>query len=121
MARTKRGNGRRGGTLRIRGSRRGKCPRPGRDPRTGKATKYLGHRVPDVAGAGLDSPREFRGIKNAILRDYKSGCISKRTARGRLLLLYRLTYPSHNRKARKISPRTREALRREIRRALERL
>lgn len=97
--------------LRLRGSRRGRCPGPRRNHRTGRVTKYLGHRVPDIGGAGLDSPREFRAIKNAVLQDYRNGCISMSTARGRLLLLYRLTYPSHNSKARNISPRTREALR----------
>ncbi len=107
--------------LRLRGSRRGRCPRPRRNPRTGRVTKYLGHRVPDIGGAGLDSPKEFRAIKNAILRDYRSGCISRGTARGGLLLLYRLTYPKHNSKASGISPRTRETLRKEIRDALRRI
>ena len=101
--------------------RRGSCPLPKVNPRTGRVTKYLGHRVPDVAGAGLDSPREFRQILKNIVRDYKSGCISRATARGRLLLLYRLTYPSKNQKIRKLSPRTRQELRAEIRRAMERL
>ncbi len=101
--------------------RRGSCPLPKVNPRTGRVTKYLGHRVRDVKGAGLDSPREFRGILRNILNDYRRGCISRRTAIGRLLLLYRLTYPSRNRRASRISPRVREELRAEIRRAMERL
>ena len=100
--------------------RRGKsCPLPRRNPMTGRKTKYLGHRVRDVGGAGLDSPQEFRGILRDILRDYRRGCISEGTARGRLLLLYRLTYPSKNRKARRISPRTRRRLRAMIKQAME--
>lgn len=101
--------------------RRGACPLPKVNPRTRRRTKYLGHRVRDVRGAGLDSPSEFRGILRDILRDYRRGCISEATARGRLLLLYRLTFPRHNRKARRISARTRQRLRREILRAMERL
>ena len=101
--------------------RRAACPSSGTDPRTGRRTKYLGHRVRDVRGAGLDSPREFRGILRAIIRDYRSGCISRKTARGRLLLLYRLTFPSHNRKASRISSAVRRELREEILRALRRL
>lgn len=101
--------------------KRGSCPLPRVNPRTGRVTKYLGHRVPDVAGAGLDSPKEFRQILKGIMRDYRTGCISRATARGRLLLLYRLTYPSKNRKVQKLSPRARQELRAEIRRALEKL
>ncbi len=99
----------------------GGCPLPRVNPRTGRRTKYLGHRVRDVRGAGLDSPEEFRGILRGIVRDYRSGCISKRTARGRLLLLYRLTYPSRNRKAAKIPASARRELRSEIREAMRRL
>lgn len=103
------------------GSKRGSCPLPGVNPRTGRAAKYLGHRVRDVGGPGLDSPSEFRGILRAVLRDYRRGCISGETARGRLLLLYRLTYPRHNRGAAKIPAAARRRLRREILGALRRL
>ena len=106
---------------RRRRRRRTVCTRDGVDPRTGRRTKYLGHRVRDVRSAGLDSPQEFRGILRAIIRDYKFGCISRKTARGRLLLLYRLTFPSHNRKASRISSAVRRELREEILRALRRL
>ena len=91
------------------------------NPRTGRRTKYLGHRVPDVRGAGLDSPSEFRRIKQEILEDYREGRIRKNTARGRLLLLLRLTYVKHNRNARNISPDTRRELRKEIREAMSQL
>ena len=89
--------------------------------------KYLGPGcasppcVRDVGRKGLDSPREYEAILRRIVQDYRKGRISGRTARGRLLLLLRLTYPSHNRKAARISPATRRRLREEIRRALERL
>ncbi len=82
---------------------------------------YLGRRVRDVGKEGLDKPKEFRGIKKAILRDYKTGKISKKKARGRLLLLLRLTYIENNSKVRKISPKTRKRLREEIREAMRRL
>lgn len=102
-------------------SKRGSCPLPRVNPRTGRVTKYLGHRVKDVKGAGLDSPEEYRGILREILRDYRAGCISERTACGRLLLLYRLTFPEHNSKASRIPAKVRQELRREIKRAMERL
>ena len=104
-----------------RSGRAGRCPRPRVNPRTGTKTKYLGHRVPDVAGPGLDHPSEYRGILREILRDYRSGCISRETAVGRLRLLLRLTYPSRNRKAARIPAEERRRLREEIRRALQRI
>jgi len=103
------------------GAGRGRCPGPRVNPRTGTKTKYLGHRVPDVAGPGLDHPSEFRGIIREILRDYSGGCISRRTALGRLKLLYRLTHPSRNRKASRIPSGARRRLREEIKRAMERI
>ena len=80
--------------------------------------KYLGKRVRDTGLKGLDRPREYRDIMKAILDDARKGRIKRSTARGRLLLLYKLTYPEHNSKARGISSRTRERLRREIRRVM---
>lgn len=82
---------------------------------------YLGKRVPDVGKPGLDRPSEFRRIERAIVRDYKSGKISKQKARGRLLLLYRLTDPRKNSKVRGWSPRTRQSVRVEIRQAMRSL
>jgi len=75
--------------------------------------KYLGKKVQDIPPKGLTSPKEVRGILRAILRDYRSGRISWQTARGRLLLLYRLTYAKHNKNLR-ASRRTRALLREEI-------
>lgn len=58
-----------------------------RDPRTGRRTVYLGHRVRDTGRPGLDNPKEVEGITKAILDDYKKGRISYRTAMSRLNLL----------------------------------
>ncbi len=58
-----------------------------RDPRTGRRTVYLGHRVKDTGKPGLDNPKEVKGITNAVIEDYKSGRISYRTAMSRLNLL----------------------------------
>ena len=82
---------------------------------------YLGKRVPDVGKPGLDRPSEFRKIERAIVRDYKSGRISKRKARGRLLLLYRLTDPRKNSNVKDWSPRTRKSVRSDIRKAMRSL
>jgi len=79
--------------------------------------KYLGKKVRDIPPRGLTSPKEVRGILKAILRDYRSGRISAKKARGRLLLLYRLTYASKNSKLR-ASRRTRVILRNEIKHAM---
>ena len=95
--------------------------------RSAKRNKYLGRGcknppcVRDIGRRGLDSPREFRGIMRRILRDYRAGRISRRTARGRLLLLYRLTYPRHNRKVSRMSARARRRIRDEIRRAMRKV
>ena len=67
-------------------------------PSARKRYKYLGKRVRDVGKPGLDQPREFLGILRSIIKDYKEGVISYMKARGRLLLLYRLTMPEKNRK-----------------------
>ena len=57
------------------------------NPRTGRKTVYLGHRVPDTGKPGLDSAKEAKAIARAILRDYREGRIDKRTATSRLNLL----------------------------------
>jgi len=84
-----------------------------------KRYKYLGKRVKDVGKKGLDKISEYRGILRAIIKDLKSGKISKKTARGRLLLLYRLTFPSKNKKIRGVSKTTLKRLRSEIRNAMK--
>jgi hypothetical protein len=86
-----------------------------------RRNKYLGRRVRDTGLKGLDQPREYRGIIKAILEDARRGRISRKTAMGRLLLLYKLTYPEHNSKASRIPAGTRDRLRSEIKRAMRRL
>ncbi|MFA4641217.1 hypothetical protein [Pyrococcus kukulkanii] len=83
--------------------------------------KYLGKRVRDIGKKGLDRPSEFRAIMKAIVRDYRKRRISKQTAKGRLLLLYRLTFKKNNKKLKNVSVKTLSRLRREIREAMSRL
>ena len=71
---------------RSKSSSRHKRP-PRKNPRTGRPTWYLGHRVPDTKHAGLDNPREVRGIVREILEDYQKGRIPYRTAMSRLNIL----------------------------------
>jgi len=69
---------------------------------------YLGKRVPDIKQKGnLDALKELKGIRDAIVSDYKRGRISQRTAQGRMLLLYRIAkvdkdFEGRRRKALKI-------------------
>jgi len=65
--------------------------------------KYLGKKVRDVGMRGLDTLREFYGIARAIVRDYKAKRIKRKTAMGRLLLLYRLTFKKNNSKIKHLS------------------
>ena len=83
-----------------------------------KRNVYLGRRVRDIGRPGLDRPSEFREIADAILRDYKAGRISAATARGRLLLLLRNTYVKHNSKVKGWSRKTRESIRKYIRKLM---
>jgi hypothetical protein len=83
--------------------------------------KYLGKRVKDTGLKGLDKPREFRGIARAIVRDFRKGKIGEKTARGRLLLLLRLSKPKNNSKVRGWSPRTRVMVQNYIRRMMRSL
>jgi len=48
---------------------------------------YLGKRVRDTGKKGLDNLSEVRGIRNAIISDYKRGRIPKRKATRRMNLL----------------------------------
>ncbi|WP_290597700.1 MULTISPECIES: hypothetical protein [unclassified Archaeoglobus] len=86
-----------------------------------KRNVYLGKRVKDVGMEGLDDPREFKGIMRAIENDLKNRRISIQEARGRLLLLYRLTDPSKNSKVRNWSNKTRSQIQQEIRRKMSQL
>ncbi len=51
---------------------------------------YLGKRVKDIGRKGLDHPKEYYGIRKAIVSDVRKGRISRKKGRGRLLLLYHL-------------------------------
>ncbi len=63
------------------------------NPRTGRKTVYLGHRVKDTGKPGLDNLKEVEGIAKAILRDYKAGRIDKKTASGRFAELRNRVIP----------------------------
>ena len=89
--------------------------------KTSSRYKYLGKCVPDVGMRGLDDPREFKGILKQIRKNYEKGKIDKKTAHGELLLLYRLTYPKHNKKVKKIPADVRRELRKEIKEAMHEL
>ena len=54
------------------------------NPRTGRESKYLGTKVPDIGEAGLSSAKEVKGIALAIERDHKKGEIPYHTAISRL-------------------------------------
>ena len=76
--------------------------------------KYLGRRVKDRGKKGLDSASEFYDIAKAIMRDWKAGRISAGTARGRLLLLYRLSFKKNNSKIQHLSNKTLQRIRKHI-------
>lgn len=52
-----------------------------------RRNKYLGRRVRDVGRPGLSSLKEVKGIANAVVRDFRRGRISRKTATARLNLL----------------------------------
>jgi len=79
--------------------------------------KYLGKRVKDIRPKGLTHVKEVKAILRAIKKDVRAGRISKKVAKGRLLLLYRLTFKKNNSKL-KASLRTRVRLRRMIKNAM---
>ena len=83
--------------------------------------KYLGRKVKDRGKKGLDSAKEFYDMIKAIVRDYKSREISKETARGRLLLLYRLSFKKNNSKIKHLSNKTLQRIRERIRQEMSRL
>ncbi len=86
---------------------------------SGRRYKYLGRRVKDRGKKGLDSASEFYGIMKAIIRDWKAGRISAKTARGRLLLLYRLSFKKNNSKIQHLSNSTLQRIRRRIKKLME--
>jgi len=87
---------------------------PRKNPRTGRPTWYLGHRVPDSKKPGLDNPSEVKGITQKVLQDYKKGRISYKTAMSRLNLLKLIVKKDSDfrgkRKAYKIIDHAREKL-----------
>ncbi|WP_048151253.1 hypothetical protein [Palaeococcus ferrophilus] len=80
--------------------------------------KYLGKRVKDRGKNGLDSASEFYDMIKAIMRDYKAGRITGRMARGRLLLLYRLSFKKNNSKIQHLQNSTLQRIRRAIKKAM---
>ncbi|WP_456328510.1 hypothetical protein, partial [Archaeoglobus sp.] len=64
-----------------------------KNPRTGRKTVYLGHRVKDTGDPGLDSLREVRDISKAILEDCRKGRITKKQASGRFARLHNTVLP----------------------------
>ena len=64
-----------------------------KNPRTGRRTVYLGHRVRDTGEAGLDSLREVRDICEEIIEDYRKGRITKKQASGRFARLHNTVLP----------------------------
>ena len=87
--------------------------------KSGRKYKYLGKRVKDRGKKGLDSAREFYDIMKAIMRDYKAKRISAKTARGRLLLLYRLSFKKNNSKIQHLSNKTLARIRKHIKNLLK--
>ncbi len=75
---------------------------------------YLGVNVSDIGKKGLSNKKEFEEIIKAILSDYNKGKITKKIAKGRLLLLYHLTYKKNNSNLR-ISRKTASEIRKIIR------
>jgi len=76
---------------------------------------YLGKRVKDTGGKGLNTLTEVKGICEAIINDYKRHKISYRTAMSRLNLLSLVVKKSNKmvgkkRKAYKIIDRYRKRL-----------
>ena len=86
-----------------------------------KRNVYLGGRVPDIGRKGLDSPKEFEEIMREIQKDLKNRRISIQEARGRLLLLYRLSIPQNNAKVKHWNERTRQRIQNQIRNVMSSL
>ena len=59
-----------------------------KNPKTGRRTYYLGHRVPDRGEPGLSSLSEVEGIAKKIYEDYKAGRLTKKEAHGRFARLH---------------------------------
>ena len=75
------------------GEKKSKTKKEKINPRTGRKTVYLGHRVKDTREPGLDSIREVNDICKEIIKDYEHGRISKKTASGRFARLHNTVIP----------------------------
>jgi len=75
--------------------------------------KYLGVSVKDIGKKGLSNKKEFEKIMLKIVKDLKNNKIKYNTYKGRLLLLYRLTYKKNNSNL-KLSNKTLNDLRKRI-------
>ena len=64
-----------------------------KNPKTGRKTYYLGHRVKDTGEPGLNSLREVEGIAKKIYEDYKKGRLTKEEANGRFARLHNTVLP----------------------------
>ena len=63
------------------------------NPRTGRKTYYLGHRVKDTGEAGLSSVAECERIAKKIYYDWKQGRLTKKEASGRFARLHNAVIP----------------------------
>jgi hypothetical protein len=64
-----------------------------KNPRTGRKTYYLGHRVKDTGKAGLSTIAECERLAKAIYNDYKRGRLTKKEASGRFARLHNAIIP----------------------------
>ncbi|RLF66768.1 MAG: hypothetical protein DRN30_01520 [Thermoplasmata archaeon] len=84
-------------------------------------TKYLGKRVKDIRKKGLDTLSEYYNIMKAVIKDYRSHRISRNVAKGRLLLLYRLSFKKNNSKIKHLATKSLNALRQKLKKAMSTL
>jgi hypothetical protein len=83
--------------------------------------KYLGRKVRDRGRKGLDELKEFERIRKDIVKDFKKHKIDKKTAQGRLLLLYRLTFKKNNSKIKDLSEKSLRKERKKIKQTMRKL
>jgi len=83
--------------------------------------KYLGKSVRDIRRKGLDTIKEYEGILRQIKRQLRKAKTKrqKQKLRGRLLLLYRLTFKKNNNKIRYVSIARLKKLRNEIKKVMK--
>ena len=81
---------------RSKSQRRRTLKNPACQPSKYKRLKYLGKKVADVEGCGLDTLKEVEEICKAIIKDYEAGRIDKRTANGRFARLCNCIIPRNS-------------------------